>query len=106
MHIDSTNIPNKQDLIDVFQSYPVPVVITEFDALLTDIPEAQRDSKFTEITKTVFDGCLESKVCLGITTWGNNDSVGWNGRTLLRDVENNRKQAYYVALQSMFEHIP
>jgi len=106
MHIDSTNIPNKQDLIDVFQSYPAPVVITEFDALLTDIPEAQRDSKFTEITKTVFDGCLESKVCLGITTWGNNDSVGWNGRTLLRDAENNRKQAYYVALQSMFEHIP
>lgn len=106
MHIDSTNLPNKQDLIDVFRSYPVPVVITEFDALLTDIPEEQRDSKFTGITKTVFDGCLESKVCLGITTWGNNDSVGWNGRTLLRDAENNRKQAYYVAMQSMFEHIP
>ena len=106
MHLDSTNIPNKEDLIDVFQSYPVPVVITEFDALLTDIPESQRDAIFTEITRTVFDGCLEPNVSLGMTTWGNNDSVGWNGRTLLRDAENNRKQAYYVAIQSMFEHLP
>jgi GH35 family endo-1,4-beta-xylanase len=106
MHIDQDHLPNKQDLIDVFINYPVPVVITEYDALLTYLPEDQRDAKLSEITKTVFDGCLESTVCISINTWGTNDSVGWQGRSVLRDADNKRKQAYYVAMQSMFEHLP
>lgn len=107
MHIDSSNIPTKQELIDVFRSYPVPVVITEFDALLTDYPEAQREEKFNEITKTVFDGCMESRVCLSISTWGTNEGINWDGQhSMLRDKENRPHQAYYVAIQSMFEHLP
>jgi len=106
MHIDSTNLPNKQDLIEVFQSYPVPVLITEFDTLLTGYPESQQDAMINVITKTVFDGCLESKVCLGITTWGNNEGVSDGRHSLLRDAQNDRKQGYYVAMQSMFEHLP
>jgi GH35 family endo-1,4-beta-xylanase len=105
MHMPG-DIPNKEEIIEIFQSYPVPVVITEFDALLTEIPEDQKDARLNEITKTVFDACLESEVCHSITLWGESDSNSWGERSTLRDTENNRKQAYYIALQSMFEHIP
>ncbi|HPS41493.1 MAG TPA: endo-1,4-beta-xylanase, partial [Anaerolineaceae bacterium] len=107
MHIDSSNIPTKQELIDVFRSYPVPVMITEFDALLTDYPEDQREDKLNQITKTVFDGCMESGVCQSISTWGTNEGVNWDGKhSVLRDKENRPHQAYYIAIQSMFEHLP
>ena len=106
MHIDNTMLPIKDEIISVFNKYPVPVVITEFDALLTYLPEDQRDAKMSEITKIVFDSCIESGVCVGITTWGENDGTGWNGRSLLRDANNMRKSAYYAALQSMYEHLP
>ncbi len=106
MHIDQNSMPSKQELISIFRSYPVPVIITEFDALLTDLPKGKQEAALNDITKTVFDGCLESFACQGITTWGANDSVSWQNRSLLRDEKNQRKQAYYVALQSMYEHLP
>jgi GH35 family endo-1,4-beta-xylanase len=106
MHIDPDQYPNKDEMIAVFRAYPVPVVITEFDVLLTYVPENEYDEMLNEITRIVLDGCLESQVCLNFTTWGENDSVGWEGLSLLRDRFNNRKQAYYVAMQSMFEHLP
>lgn len=105
MHMPG-DIPNKEEIIEIFQSYPVPVVITEFDALLTDVAEDEKDTRLNEITKAVFDACLESQVCHSITFWGKSDSNSWGERSTLRDTENNRKQAYYIGLQSMFEHIP
>lgn len=106
MHVEPHEIPTKDGLIEIFRNYPVPVVITSFDALLTNLPSNEHNEKLNEITRVVFDGCLESGVCHSITTWGENDSVGWEGRSLLRDVNNKRKQAYYVAMQSMYEHLP
>lgn len=105
MHVDQDfNMPNKQDLIAVFNSYPVPVVITEFDANLNYVEGDAADREMDRITKIVFDGCLESEHCLSITTWGEKEP-GWEGRTLLRDEQNKRKSAYYVAMQSMFLHL-
>lgn len=106
MHIDKATLPKKDEVISVFKKYPVPVVITEFDALLTYLPEGQRDAKMEEITKIVFDSCIESGVCVGITTWGENDGTAWESRSLLRDAKNMRKSAYYAAMQSMYEHLP
>ncbi|MBT3320733.1 MAG: hypothetical protein HN392_00435 [Anaerolineae bacterium] len=106
MHVESNQYPNKDEMISVFRSYPVPVVITEFDVLLTDVPKDKRDETLNEVTRTVIEGCIESEVCLSITWWGENDRVGWTGRSLLRDMNNKRKQAYYVAMQTMFEYLP
>ncbi len=105
MHVDQDfNMPNKQDLIAVFNSYPVPVVITEFDADLNYVEGDAADREMDRITKIVFDGCLESEHCLSITTWGEKEP-GWQNRSLLRDEQNERKSAYYVAMQSMFLHL-
>ena len=106
MHIDKDTLPKKDEIINVFKKFPVPVVITEFDALLTYLPEDKKDAKLEEITRIVFDGCIESGVCVGITTWGENDGTGWESRSLLRDAKNIRKSAYYAAMQSMYEHLP
>ena len=106
MHIDPDQYPNKEEMIGVFRNYPVPVQITELDFSLPNISPSEYNAKLNEIIRIVFEGCLESEVCVNITTWGENDSVGWGGRTLLRDFDNNRKQAYYVAMQTMFEHLP
>lgn len=106
MHVDEETLPIKEEVIQVFSQYPVPVVITEFDALLTYLPEDQRDAKMEEITTIVFESCIESGVCIGITTWGENDATSWDGRSLLRDENNLRKAAYYAALRTMYEHLP
>ncbi len=106
MHVDRDfYMPIKRDLIYVFNQYPVPVVITEFDADLNYLSDEKADREMDRITKIVFEGCLESNNCLSVTTWGESDKVGWNGRSLLRDEDNNRKTAYYVAMQSMFLHL-
>jgi len=81
------------------------VVITEFDVLLTNLSGQAKEDELNRITRTVFDACLESGECESITFWGENDSVGWGGRSTLRDEYNHRKQAYFVALKSMFEHL-
>jgi GH35 family endo-1,4-beta-xylanase len=106
MHMDPDKIPAKDEMINVFREYPVPVLITSFDVLLTNVPENEHDETLNDITRVVIEACLESQYCDHFITWGENDSVGWDGRSLLRDFDNNRKQAYYVGMQVMLEHIP
>lgn len=106
MHIEDEIFPIKAEVIRVLKEYPVPVVITEFDAQLNFLPEDQRDAKMEEITRIVFESCIESGVCIGITTWGENDRTSWDGYSLLRDEKNMRKSAYYAAMQTMYVHLP
>ncbi len=105
MQVYQNSLPNVSEMVYEFNKYPIPVIITSFAAQIDYLPENSRNEEMARITKSVFDGCLESNNCLSISTWGESDTKRWDKSSLLRDENNNRKTAYYVAMQSMYLHL-
>ena len=79
MHVDGSNPPRKQDLIEAFRSYGVPVYITEFDVNMSNVSESaeERNEIQARIYREVVEACLESGVCQQIWFWDVYDKYSW-----------------------------
>ena len=103
-NVKPADIPTEDQLIDVFMNYPVPVRITGFNVNLENIPENKRDKALNKVIETVFGACKKSKVCKEISLWGNNDISEEPNIGTLRFADNKKKQAYYIALKTLYEN--
>lgn len=79
MHLDGSFYTTKQDIINVMQSYGVPVAITEFDIDLNTVKgtNAQRFALQAKLAGDAVSACRQSKVCKEITFWGIGDNSSW-----------------------------
>jgi endo-1,4-beta-xylanase len=79
LHIDASKPPTKQDLIEAFQSWELPVFISELDVDLRNVDgaDAQRFALQAEIFRTAVQAALDSEVCRDIVFWGFGDKYSW-----------------------------
>ncbi len=76
MHLDASNPPSKQDVINTIKSYGLPVAITEFDIDLQNVAgtEKQRYALQAQIATNMVGACRQSGVCKEFTLWGIDDA--------------------------------
>lgn len=104
-NVKPIDLPTEDQLINVFKNYPVPVRITGFNVNLDNVPENQRDDTLNQVVETVFGACIKSKVCKEISLWGNNDSLEEPKNITLRFADNQKKEAYFIALRTLYENL-
>jgi len=111
MHMFDDSIPNKDNLISVFKSYGVPVVITELDVDMSKYlgSDDEKYLKQAEIYRIIICACIESNVCDGITFWEPGDSNNWresvsnsSADASFLDDNLNPKPAYYAMLAELY----
>jgi len=79
MHLSGDDPPDKQEVIDTFRSYGVPVYVTEFDVDMQRVEgsQSERLAVQTLIYREMLEACPESNVCVSFTVWGINDKYSW-----------------------------
>jgi len=117
MILYADNIPTKEDIINTLRSYGVPVYITEFQVIMTNIrgTREERLLRQAEIYKMVCQAILQSGTSNTIIFFNQSDKVSpWeNDRRLpqyspnadptLFDDNYQPKLAYYAVLQALFK---
>ncbi len=118
MHINQSkwNPPSKENMIRAFQSYGIPVAITELDVNMSDATgtDQEKNLKQAEIYKNIFEACIESGVCHNINFWGVGDKYSWyiyaldkpNANPTILNDDLSPKTAYYAITQVLYEHVP
>jgi hypothetical protein len=113
--------PNKDSIIQIMQSFGLPVYITELDVNQTNLsgtPE-QKLVKQAETYNVVVHACVESKVCKTINLWGMVDKYSWleydwlfnetggsiNADPNLFDDSGKPKISYYYFLSSLLNGV-
>jgi endo-1,4-beta-xylanase len=79
MHLDGSQPPAKQDVIDTMRSYGVPVHVTEFDVNLRNVP-GDRDERFAkqaQIYREMLEAARESGVCKSFSFFTVGDKYSW-----------------------------
>ena len=116
MHIDGSEPPNPGEIISAFQSYGVPVYITEFDVNMSNVAgsRSERFQKQADIYKTIIRAALDSGVCRHIDFWDVNDYNSWldqrrggnpNADPTLFDDDIHPKPAYFAVRQVLMERL-
>ena len=83
MHLSGDDPPDKQEVIDTFRSYGLPVYVTEFDVDMQNVEGSQSERMAIQalIYRDMLEACLESEVCVSFTVWGINDKHTWVEQT-------------------------
>jgi len=79
MHLDGSSPPRKEDVIEAFRSYGIPVYLTEFDVDMSKVPGSaeERNEIQARIYQEIVGACLESGVCKQIWFWDVYDKYSW-----------------------------
>lgn len=113
MHIDVSNVPNKEDLIKTIKSYGLPVSMTEIDVDMSKVSGTNEEKmiKQANIYRLITEAAIESGVVKDITFWGIGDKYSWlekfgspNADPTLFDNNLQPKPAYYAVMQALFEY--
>ncbi len=118
MHLNGAKPPSKQEVMQVMNSYGVPVFITEFDVSLKDVvgTQEQRFEKQAQIYKDMLEACLESQVCKSFTVFNIGDRYSWletvptaplyspNANPTLFDDNLNPKPAYFALRDVLIQY--
>lgn len=112
MRIRAFTPPKKEGLIKTFQSYGVPIYITELDIDLSSVkgPTEERFLKQAEIMKTISFAAKESGVCNYFIMFGIGDKYSWleedegkpNADATAFTDELFPKPSYYAMIQGLF----
>lgn len=109
LHLASIR-PEKSDVTSAFQSYGLPVWVTEFDSYQLQPEEvADPEQEQATITKKMFEATLESGVCDHFTVWGFSDRNSFWGddkKTCLWDDNFNAKKNYYAIKEALLAAAP
>jgi len=109
MHLDGSNPPSKQDMINTMRGYGIPVYVTELDIDMKSVPGTQEErySRQAEIYRDIIEACLESGVCEGFCVWGIGDKYSWLEWTsskadpTMYDDDLNPKPAYFAVFDAL-----
>ncbi len=96
LHIDPNDPPTKELLKKNFDSWKMPVHLTEIDVSTDD--EALK----AQIFKIVFEAALESGVCKDMNIWGFGPAT-WKPNANLFDNNSRPNQAYYNVMKVLFD---
>ncbi len=97
--------PEIDEIIEIMQSFGVPVYITEMDINQQHL-SGNKNLTQAEIAKIVITACIRSGVCVDIGFFGTEDYYSWLGpetRAHLFDYEGKPKPFYYAVQQGLFE---
>ncbi len=82
MHLNASEPPNKQEVVETMRNYGISVHITEIDVNLAEIAGSQ-DERLTlqsQVFSDMLDACLESNVCESFSVWGFGDKYAFQER--------------------------
>jgi endo-1,4-beta-xylanase len=112
MRINASTPPKKEDLIKTFQSYGVPIYITELDIDLSNVKGSseERFLKQAEIMKIISSAAKESGVCNYFIMFGIGDKYSWleedkgkiNADATAFTDDLSPKPSYYAMMQGLF----
>jgi len=114
MRIDAADPPTKDNLINMMQSYGVPIYITELTVDLTHV-KGTREERFlkqADVYKTIMEAAIESGVTKSFVMWGIGDSANYleimvgkpNADPTIYTDNYLPKPAYYALLQGMLKY--
>jgi hypothetical protein len=106
--------PSIQDLIEIFRSYKVPLIITEADVNLSAVEGSQEERYLFQADGyyKLVSACIKSGVCTAISLFGAfPDKNSWYEKTQNQpnadatpwDDSSNPKPAYYAILMALYE---
>ena len=115
MHIDGSSPPGKDDMVNTMTGYGLPVYVTELDVDMSNVPGSQEErfARQAEIYREMFEACLDSQVCRGVTFWEAGDQYSWyekflgrpNADATLYDDNLDPKPAYHAIREVLIDRV-
>jgi endo-1,4-beta-xylanase len=111
MRVDGANPPQEEDLVQMMQSYNLPIYISELTVDMTNVngTKEERNLKQAEIYGSIMRAAIKSDVAASFVMWGIGDSANWleidmgkpNADPTIFDDNLNRKPAYYALISAL-----
>jgi GH35 family endo-1,4-beta-xylanase len=115
MHIDAAYPPSKDEIVQAMRAYGVPVVITELDVRLDQLPATLSEADKQKIQAQVYSDAIEAAVKSGnvkeISIGEAGDKYSWfaewenspNAHATIFDDEFNPKISYYAISRELLD---
>jgi endo-1,4-beta-xylanase len=108
MHLDGSQPPDIDDLIQTLKSYGMPIYLTEFDVDMSKVPGTSEEKNRiqAQIYKNVFKACVDLGVCRDVYFWETGDKYSWPGGTAtMYDDDLKPKPAYFAIRKVLLEKL-
>jgi endo-1,4-beta-xylanase len=119
-HLDGANPIPKEELVEAFRSYGLPIIVSSVDITLKNVSGARQErfERQAQILVDLFEAAMDSGVCIGFYFWeGFGDKYNWlermdipgyggpNADATIFDDDLNPKPAYFALKSKLQEMI-